>query len=123
MEKNFQGVMNNHHVEDSIDSIVKRLEAQGKKFKIVYEDEESEDEDDDNGEDKFKTKKKKKSKKRREEVKEEDEDEEESSEEAADETGATKKHRKPKENMHSSVDFSKTINEISKLGMSFTKQS
>lgn len=30
MEKNFQGVMNNNHVEDSVDALVKRLEAQGK---------------------------------------------------------------------------------------------
>ena len=114
MEKNFQGVMSNHHVEDSIDSLVKRLEAQGKKFKIVYEDEESESED---NEDKPKQKKKK-SKKKTEEVKEEDEDEEESSEEIIDEQGTAKKHKKPKGHLHSSVDFSKTIVEIDKLGMS-----
>lgn len=115
MEKNFQGVMTNHHVEDSIDTIVKRLEAQGKKFKIVYEDEESEDEED--TENKPKPAKKKKHKKKTEEVKEEEEDEEESSEEVVDEAGVTKKQsKKPKTHLQSSVDFSKTINEIDKLG-------
>jgi len=30
MEKNFQGVMNNNHIEDSVEGLVKRLEAKGK---------------------------------------------------------------------------------------------
>jgi hypothetical protein len=69
MQHSMKAAKDGYRVEDSVDSLVKKLEMQGKKVKIIEEEEEEED-DDDAGV----TKKAKKAKKRLEE--EEDEDEE-----------------------------------------------
>ena len=99
MEKNFQGVMSNNHVEDSVEGLVKRLEAQGRKFKIVYEDEE-EIEDTSN----------KKGKKKK--VKDEDDSEEE----IIDDTTYSKKDKNGDYIKEAdSVDFSVPIKEMEKL--------
>jgi len=90
--------MNNNHVEDSVESLVKRLEAQGKKFKIVYEDEEEEAKQlhHENA-------------KSKEGTSSEGEDEIEEN--------LTSKHKKRQSfaKGHDSVDFSKPIEEMEKL--------
>lgn len=104
MEKNFQGVMSNNHVEDSVDALVKRLEAQGKKFKIVYEDEESEEETD-----KPKGKSKGTKKKKAKEISEDEVSEEEI-------IDSHKPKKKSKNQLdQSNIDFSGPIQELEKL--------
>ena len=109
MEKNFQGVMNNNHVEDSVDALVKRLEAQGKKFKIVYEDEvESE------GEESEAKPNKKKPKKKKPAEREPSSEEPEEDEEIIDEVPPAQKPSKSLK-ADDSVDFSGPIKELEKL--------
>lgn len=110
MEKNFQGVMNNNHVEDSVDSLVKKLEAQGKKFKIVYEDEESEEDDQPTSKTKKKKTKPVKNKAKQKQV--ESDSEEEIINDISNKKSRTKPHKLVS---NDSVDFAGPIQELEKL--------
>lgn len=113
MEKNFHGVMNSNHVEDSVDALIKRLEAQGKKFKIVYEDEKSVESDSDEiPTDKTKSKTSKKAKKQTKVESQSDEEDE-----IIEDMTSKKKTRNKNKDLNSdmSVDFAKPIAEIEKL--------
>jgi len=110
MEKNFQGVMNNNHVEDNVDSLAKH---KGSKKRIINEDEESLSEESEEGaRTKSKRKKKRKNKKKQREHESSSEEEEEEDDELP--NSKKKKHAKPR-HLDSSIDFKGPIKELEKL--------
>jgi len=109
MEKNLQGVMNRSNVEDSFDALVPHKKKEKHKAKPVVEEESEEEEE-------VEEKPKKKKKKRKEPKEPVEEEEESSEEEISDQAGTEKpKVNKHKHPLKSSIDFSKSIEEIEKL--------